>query len=49
MCQNVQQYGIFLHFSSALYVTGRHAFIGIGFADRGDSFDLIVALQDHFK
>jgi len=29
--------------------TGRSAFIGIGFADRGDSFDLNVALQDHFK
>uniref|UniRef100_A0A914WA63 NECAP PHear domain-containing protein n=2 Tax=Plectus sambesii TaxID=2011161 RepID=A0A914WA63_9BILA len=28
---------------------GRSAFIGLGFADRGDSFDLNVSLQDHFK
>lgn len=29
--------------------TGRHAFVGIGFTDRGDSFDFNVAISDHFK
>ena len=28
---------------------GRTAFIGAGFADRGDAFDFNVTLQDHFK
>lgn len=30
-------------------LTGRSAFIGVGFSDRSDSFDMNVALQDHFK
>jgi len=28
---------------------GRNAYVGIGFADRGDSFDLNVTLQETFK
>ena len=36
-------------YTSLFYIPGRNAFIGIGFADRGDAFDLNVALQDHFK
>ena len=32
-----------------LVFSGRHAFIGVGFADRGDSFDFNVAISDHFK
>ncbi|OXA58485.1 NECAP-like protein CG9132 [Folsomia candida] len=28
---------------------GRTAFIGVGFADRSNAFDLNVTLQDHFK
>ncbi|CAF4773948.1 unnamed protein product [Pieris macdunnoughi] len=28
---------------------GRSAYIGLGFGDRSDSFDLNVSLQDHFK
>ena len=29
--------------------TNNHDYVGLGFGDRSDSFDLNVALQDHFK
>ncbi|KAK2158355.1 hypothetical protein LSH36_172g03013 [Paralvinella palmiformis] len=31
------------------YSSDHKAFIGLGFADRADSFDLLVAIQDHFR
>ncbi len=37
------------YIASCIVTLGRAAFVGLGFADRGDSFDLIVAIQDHFK
>ncbi|XP_019852765.1 PREDICTED: NECAP-like protein CG9132 [Amphimedon queenslandica] len=29
--------------------SGRHAFVGLGFQDRGDAFDFNVSLMEHFK
>lgn len=37
------------YFVICIQDSGRKAYIGIGFSDRADSFDLNVALQDHFK
>jgi len=38
-----------LRTADGILFTGRAAFIGLGFTDRGDSFDLLVSIQDHFK
>ena len=37
------------YFVICIQDSGRKAYIGIGFSDRADSFDLNVTLQDHFK
>lgn len=37
------------YFVICIQDAGRKAYIGMGFADRSDSFDLNVTLQDHFK
>ena len=39
----------YMYVSVCVASQGRHAFVGLGFEDRGDSFDFNVALQDHFK
>jgi hypothetical protein len=35
--------------SLAGIVTGKRAFIGIGFQERNDSFDFSAAVQDHYR
>lgn len=36
-------------FNPVFRFAGRNAFIGCGYADRSQAFDLQVSLQDHFK
>ena len=38
-----------MHFSRYFVIAVNDSHMGLGFADRSDSFDLNVSLQDHFK
>ena len=44
----LSHYCLFIIFLYSL-CSGRHAFVGLGFQDRGDAFDFNVSLMEHFK